>query len=322
MTSIGGNPNNLRNAGRTPGFASRANLFADLAIVFVATIAAATPAGIGPERVHLFWVASAAVVAWVVTAAALRHYHPLAYDRGLLDDVAMITIQSAAVITVLTLLDLLAPAGTPIPRISHVLPMIWVPVVLLRRLFMLLADREPPMDDILIIGIGPIARLTAADVRRLGHHRVAGHLRLPDENGRETALLQRSYQADGAECTILGDVASLEEVLRKVAVDEIYVAGKMRTHGEEMQEAIRVCERLGIPFALPAYSFRLERAQAVHAEAVADGYLHYQTYQPKPHQQAMKRLFDIAASALALWALLPLFAVVMILIKLTSRGPI
>src|SRR5581483_951518 len=135
-------------------------------------------------------------------------------------------------------------------------------------------------------------------------------------------LLQRSYRADGAECTILGDVASLEEVLRKVAVDEIYVAGKMRTHGEEMQEAIRVCERLGIPFALPAYSFRLERAQAVHAEAVADGYLHYQTYQPKPHQQAMKRLFDIAASALALWALLPLFAVVMILIKLTSRGPI
>ena len=323
MTSIRGSANNLRSAGHTPGFASRMNLFADLAIVFVATLAAANPADIdSADRPHLFWIASAAVVTWVVTAAALRHYHTLAYDRGLLEDVAMITIQVAAVITVLTLLDLLAPAGTAIPRISHVLPMIWVPAVALRRFFMLLADREPPMDDILIIGIGPIGRLTAGDVRRQGHHRVVGHLSLPDENGRETALLQRSYQADGAECHVLGRVETLEEVLRKVPVDEIYVAAKVRTHGEEMQEAIRICERLGIPFALPAYGFRLERAQAVHADAVVDGYLHYQTCQPKPHQQAMKRLFDIVASALALWALLPLFLLVMVLIKLTSRGPI
>jgi exopolysaccharide biosynthesis polyprenyl glycosylphosphotransferase len=39
-------------------------------------------------------------------------------------------------------------------------------------------------------------------------------------------------------------------------------------------------------------------------------------------QQAMKRLFDIVASALALWLLLPLFVVVVALIKLTSRGPV
>jgi exopolysaccharide biosynthesis polyprenyl glycosylphosphotransferase len=39
-------------------------------------------------------------------------------------------------------------------------------------------------------------------------------------------------------------------------------------------------------------------------------------------QQAMKRLFDIVASAVALWLLLPLFVVVMALIKLTSRGPV
>ena len=37
---------------------------------------------------------------------------------------------------------------------------------------------------------------------------------------------------------------------------------------------------------------------------------------------ALKRLFDICASAFALWALMPLFFVVMALIKLTSRGPV
>jgi exopolysaccharide biosynthesis polyprenyl glycosylphosphotransferase len=323
MTSFGGKRTSLRSAGLSPGFASRMNLFADLAIVFIATLAAANPATLAPaDTNHLFWSATAAVTTWVMTAAALRHYHALAYDRSALDDVAMTTILAAAVITVLSLIDLVAPAGTAVPRIPHVLAMIWVPTVILRRFFALLADSEPPTDEILIVGIGPIGRLTAWDIRRQGHHRVIGHLRLPDENGRETALLQRSYQTDGAECRILGDADTLEEVLRKVPVDEIYIAGKMRTHGEEMQASIRVCERLGIPFALPAYGFRLERAQAVHAEAVADGYLHYQTYEPKPQQQAMKRLFDIVASALALWVLLPLFLVVMVLIKLTSRGPI
>jgi exopolysaccharide biosynthesis polyprenyl glycosylphosphotransferase len=37
---------------------------------------------------------------------------------------------------------------------------------------------------------------------------------------------------------------------------------------------------------------------------------------------AMKRLFDIVVSAVALWMLVPLFAVVALLIKLSSRGPI
>src|SRR4051812_35019063 len=219
MTSLGAGPNSLRSAGLSPGFASRMNLFADLAIVFIATLAAANqPEPAGADLRNLFWIATPAGTTWLMTAAALRHYNVLADDRGLLDDVAMVTIRAAGVVTVLTLFDLGPPAGAAMPRIPRVLAMIWVPAVILRRLFVLLADREPPMDDILIIGIGPIARLTAGDVRRQGHHRVVGHLRLSDENGRETALLQRSYQADGAECQILGNVEKLEEVLRRVAV--------------------------------------------------------------------------------------------------------
>jgi exopolysaccharide biosynthesis polyprenyl glycosylphosphotransferase len=64
------------------------------------------------------------------------------------------------------------------------------------------------------------------------------------------------------------------------------------------------------------------RAQAADARRVADGYLHYLCQDYKPNQMALKRLFDIASSAVALWMLLPLFAVVMAIIKLTSKGPI
>ena len=323
MTSQAAEPSILRIAGLSPGFASRMNLLADVAILCVAVFAAAErPDLVAHDLRHLFWIAMAGVATWVIATVALRHYSVSSYDRSLLDDCAMVTVHVAAVITVLALIDLFAPAGIALPRISHVLLIMWIPIVVFRRAFLLLAQREPPTDEILVVGIGPIGRLTAHDIRRQGRHRVVGHLRLPDENGRETALLRRSYEGDGAACSVLGESSQLEEVLRRVPVDEVYIAGKARTHGEEMQAAIRVCEKLGVPFALPAYAFRLERAQAVHQEAVADGYLHYQTCQPKPQQQALKRLFDIVASGCALWILLPLFVVVMALIKLTSRGPV
>ena len=41
-------------------------------------------------------------------------------------------------------------------------------------------------------------------------------------------------------------------------------------------------EKFGVPFALPAYAFRLERAQAIDGYAISDGYLHYQTVRPQP----------------------------------------
>ncbi len=77
-----------------------------------------------------------------------------------------------------------------------------------------------------------------------------------------------------------------------------------------------------MPFAVPAYAFRFDRALAVEAHVISDGYLHYQNGGGPPGQMAMKRLFDIVSSAVALWLLMPLFLAVAVLIKLTSRGPV
>ena len=85
---------------------------------------------------------------------------------------------------------------------------------------------------------------------------------------------------------------------------------------------VRACETLGIPFALPANIFRLERAQSLHTQGIRDGYLHYLNVEAKPAQMALKRLFDVVASGLALWALLPLLLAVAAVIKLTSKGPV
>ena len=309
----------------TPGFTGRINLITDLAIVMSATFGVyllrwALP--LGQARATLFWTGMALVSVWVVTAAALRHYASFAYERSLLDEIAMVTVLTASMLTVLSVLKLFIAPTVLLPGGSASLALVWCPALFLRLfVFRPFAKQEEPVDEVLVVGTGPIGRLTAQDMRLHGRHRVVGHLRFADDNGKESDLLRRSYATDGRECNILGPVTAIEEILRRIPLDEIYIAGDTRRHGEEMQEAIRVCEKFGTPFALPPYSFRLERAQAVERRAISDGYLHYQTTSDRPSEIALKRLIDIVAAAAALWLLLPLFPIVIAAIRLTSRGP-
>jgi exopolysaccharide biosynthesis polyprenyl glycosylphosphotransferase len=117
-------------------------------------------------------------------------------------------------------------------------------------------------------------------------------------------------------------VGDLEELLKNQVVSEVYIAGNNDSQRTEMQGAIKVLERFGIPFALPVSGFRFGRARPTHERAVEDGYVHYLSVRHKPLQQMVKRLFDLLSSLLALLALSPLMIGVAVAIKLTSRGPI
>ena len=112
-------------------------------------------------------------------------------------------------------------------------------------------------------------------------------------------------------------------MLCRVPVDVVYIAGNVQKHGQEMQAAIKLCERFGIPFALPAHPFRLDRARPEHSHAVADGYLHYVSQRreaaPDGHQAPVRHR---RRRPRRLWCCCRCFAVVACIIKLTSRGPV
>src|SRR5256885_14997955 len=186
--------------------------------------------------------------------------------------------------------------------------------------FRQLARREAPLDQVLILGTGPMARLTGEDVSKRGRQRVVGYLPFANEGAKDEDLLARLSFGPTAP-RVIGSVEQIDRILRTTPVDEVYVAGNARSHADEMQAAIRVCERLGIPFALPAYSFRLERARPVDGEAVSDGYLHYHSHAPRPSAFALKRMFDVVASAAALWLLTPPFLVGAIGLQPPPPGP-
>ena len=165
-----------------------------------------------------------------------------------------------------------------------------------RRVVAFRAWRHSPPEHVLIIGTGPLGRVTGEDIRDTSKHRqVFGYLSWKDDNK------QRRLPAP-----VLGRWDDLENSLKQNAIAEVYIAGNPAKNGEAMQAAIRTCERFGVPFALPAYGFRLSRARPVNGRGFRDGYMHFLNVEHKPVQMVFKRLFDIAASAFALWVLSPL----------------
>jgi exopolysaccharide biosynthesis polyprenyl glycosylphosphotransferase len=292
-----------------PRLCSRLNIFFDL----VAVISTAFFCG-GPAGFRLLVCTLLAALFWAVESFVVRYYDPWAARSGV-EETAMVSLLVLGVASALWALQVILPTGLVPLRMEHFFLALW-PLVLVPRMivFRKLDLREMPAEEVLIVGSGAMARCTAEDLedRPRARVKVIGYLRFPDEP--DVRQLR--------EAPILGGADDLEQQLRTIPVKEVYIAGDAARHAQWMQKAIRICERFGVPFALPAYSFRLERAQPAAPSAVGDGYLHYVTHAPRPYQRSLKRLFDIFASAAALVVLSPLLVAVAVLIKLTSKGPL
>lgn len=292
--------------------AQNVNLVGDVLLLIVASaVATKVP---GAWRWHwmvLIGMAMGAILVWTLGGRALRHYD-VWNGRGIAGDVTLTMLLLGAMLAAMGALRWFVPpyaGGSDLDRFIVVA----APAILwLRLTTSWLRRREVPNEHVLIVGIGPLGRHTGLEIRdRNDHRRVAGYLRFGDEplHGRLPA-------------EVLGKAVDLEEVLKTHVASEVYLASNRDPHRAEMQSAIGVLERFGIPFALPACGFRFGRARPEHEDAVADGYVHYLSVRRKPVQQAVKRAFDILASSIGLALLSPLMIIVAVLIKLTSRGPL
>jgi exopolysaccharide biosynthesis polyprenyl glycosylphosphotransferase len=293
------------------GTVARLSLLIDLVVMLLALLAASYMSGAKTLPPSLVTFSFVALATWLITAMSLRHYDPWASDRAPFDDAAMTSVLVLAVTTVLAVATTLLPIQG-LPNVGLFLLILWPTAIVMRvTVFRTLSPRSGPIDEVLVVGIGPMGRATAEDLRRKGRRTVLGFARFSSEQAPE-ALKGK----------VLGTARELESVLRNVPVGEVYLAATSIAHAEEMQGAIKVCERFGVPFAMPPYLFRLERARPLTTHAIGDGYIHYQSVSSKPTQMALKRGFDILSSAFALWLLIPLLLVVTLLVKLTSRGPL
>jgi len=292
--------------------AQNLNLIGDCVLLVVASVAATkVPWHVGWHWMVFLGMSTGSTFAWVVGGRVLRHYD-VWNGRGVGGDVALTAVLLGSVLVTMALLRPLVPAYAAGSLFSRFVVVLVPGILWLRLTTSWLRRREPPAQPVVILGIGPLGRHTGLEIRdRNGQRKILGYLRFADEE-----------MHDRLPGEVFGVVSGLEAFLKEHVVSEVFIAGNNDSQRAEMQEAICVLERFGIPFALPAAGFRFGRARPEHEKAVADGYLHYLSVRHKPVQLAFKRLFDLVASGGALLVLSPLLLVVAILVKVTSRGPV
>ncbi len=161
----------------------------------------------------------------------------------------------------------------------------------------------------LIVGRGELAQLVARRLREhpeLGHEPV-GFVQADEEGG------------DGAAAPCLGRLTELPEILEREQADEVIVAHLGLEPGEVLA-VVGQCEHLPVEFHVLAGPF-----QVLTGQAEIEGLTDLPTIQLRQRafplwQQLIKRAADIAASALLLTLLSPLWLVIAILVRRQTGG--
>jgi exopolysaccharide biosynthesis polyprenyl glycosylphosphotransferase len=119
----------------------------------------------------------------------------------------------------------------------------------------------------------------------------------------------------------LGKIADLSELLLRNVVDEVVVALPLKSCYDETQRGIAIAEQVGVHVVYMQDMYATTLAQAAHRdqELFSDLVPYHEHYVTR---QAVKRLFDVAGAFIGILLLSPLFLLVAIAIKLTSKGPV
>jgi exopolysaccharide biosynthesis polyprenyl glycosylphosphotransferase len=117
-------------------------------------------------------------------------------------------------------------------------------------------------------------------------------------------------------------VEQLNSVIADQPVDEVLVALPMDKYGRLVETIVRQCEEQGIIVRVQTQMSQLQVARSYVDELEGVPVMTVQSGPVDSWQLLMKRVIDIAGSAALLIALAPLFAVVALLIKFDSPGPI
>ena len=164
---------------------------------------------------------------------------------------------------------------------------------------------------VIVLGSGPRALRVAGEVRNAGEG--VELLGFVDSNDHHF-----SQRMDAPK---LGSLEELEEILMHQVVDEVLIALPIKSCYEEIQHAIRVCERTGTESKYLADVFQVAVARprlenGGRLSVVAMKVFH------DDHRQSMKRCADMVCAAIGLVVLAPVMLGIALAIRLDSPGPV
>ena len=166
--------------------------------------------------------------------------------------------------------------------------------------------------NVLIVGTNPEAKALAKKVANnteLGYQ-IIGYITAPNEAPDETPKL------------LLGSIEKLPEILENEKIDEIIICIPFQRNIKAITHIIALGYDLGVVVRFTPESDYARILKSLHIETFGGNTI--VTFFRESHvlQLHIKRFMDIAGSALMLLLLSPLLALVALLVKLDSKGPI
>ncbi len=162
--------------------------------------------------------------------------------------------------------------------------------------------------QVVLVGSGPRAQAIAQELQL--HPRWHYHL----------LGFVDSRLMDGCD-GLLGSLDELESLLMRHVVDEVIIALPMKSNYDGIQAAIAACERVGVQsvYSMDLFATEVAKRRSVDQTDASAVVLHMVH---NDHRRIFKRAVDLAGAAAGIALLSPLLAVVALLVRVTSKGPV
>lgn len=201
-------------------------------------------------------------------------------------------------------------------EVSHIYLLVYIPAavflifgmrLLIFKMFQQTILKKNGISRVLIAGTDDLALMTANNLKRYAHFgiEIAGFL---DPENKE-------------DIPVLGDFADLERVVQEYEITDLVIALPSSQYKTTMQ-LIETANNLLIEIRLVPDIIQMTslRAGMEHIEGIP--VINLGEIPLQGWQLLFKRAFDFVFSLVGLLILLPLFVIIALLIKLTSRGPV
>jgi exopolysaccharide biosynthesis polyprenyl glycosylphosphotransferase len=175
-------------------------------------------------------------------------------------------------------------------------------------------SRSSFQERVVIIGAGEVGHTLAAKIACHPEYRIklVGYLDdgEPRHNGRE-----------GPALPIIGSLADLDTVVAEQRVDRVVVAFSRARHNDFLR-VVRACADSGVRVNIVPRLFEVVSSQALVDDIEGIPLLDVGHVELSRFNMAVKRVFDLLVGGLISIVVLPTIAVVAVVIKLDSRGPV
>jgi exopolysaccharide biosynthesis polyprenyl glycosylphosphotransferase len=221
--------------------------------------------------------------------------------------------QTATIFTLLAFLldDEITAGGLDKPVIMALWPTLLVTLIASRALARRLVLQFTSAERCVVLG-----GTTAAD-------RI--HEKLSRSHSMKATLVGRVRMTgdprDSAGLPELGPLADLDYILRSHMIDRVIIAPNARDNDETL-DTIRLVKALGVKVSVLPRLFEVVGSSVEFDDCDGITLLGVRRYGLTKSSFFIKRAFDIAGASAGLALIAPLFAMIAIAIKLTSRGPV